>query len=75
MEVLKVEGAGLVAPPLALDVRRVAGSGGCHHFHPCCGGCVVFVPVHQNNNNTLHTNPNCEIVQDGTKSIYNIIIL
>ena len=26
-------------------------------------------------NNTLHTNPNCKIVQDGTNIMYNIIVL
>ena len=70
-----VASAGSGAPPLALDVRRVVGSGDCHHFHWRCGGCGVFVSVQQNNNNTLDTKPSCKIVQDSTKSTHDMIVL
>ena len=64
-----VVGTGLVALSLDLVVWRVAGSGGCRHFHRRCGGHRVFVSVQQNNDNTLHTNPNCKIVQYSTESM------
>ena len=60
---------------LALEMRQVAGSVGCHHFHRRSGGQYVFVLVEQYNNNTLHTNLKCKIVQDSTKSNYNTILL
>ena len=49
----------LGAPPLALEVRRVAGSDSCQKFHQCCRGRRVFVPVQQDNHNMLHTNLDC----------------
>ena len=52
--------ARLGSPLLDLEVRRVAGSGVCHHFHRCCMGSGLFLSVQKNNNITLHTNPNCE---------------
>ena len=58
IEVLALEGAGLGAPPLALEVIRSAGSGGCHQFHRCFRERVVFVSVQQNNYSILHTNLN-----------------
>ena len=67
--------AGLVAPPLALKVRKVAGSGGCHQLHRQFGGSGVFLSVGENINNMLHTNPNFKIVQDSTNSMYDIIVL
>ena len=50
--------------PLDIEVRRETGSGGFRHFHWCCGGSKVFLSVHPDNNNILHTNPNWKIVQD-----------
>ena len=49
---------GLVVPPLDIELWRVVGNGVCWHFHRSCRGFRVFVPVHQNNNNALHINPN-----------------
>ena len=72
MEVPKVEGDRLGAPPLALEVRRVTVIDACHHFHQSCGESGLFVLVQQNNNNTLHTNTECNILQYGTNSTYNI---
>ena len=63
-----VAGAGSEVPQLALEVMRVEGYGGCHQFHWYCRGRGVFVPVQQINCDTLHTNPNCLIVQASTKS-------
>ena len=63
------------APPLAIAVQRVAGIGGCHHFHWRCRGCGGIVSVQKNNHNILHTNMNCKILQDSKKSAYNIIVL
>ena len=60
-------GAGSGAPTFAIDVRRTAGSGGCHHFHLCCRGNGVF--------NIWHTNPNCNIVQDSTNRTYYTIVI
>ena len=31
--------------------------------------------VQKNNNNTMHTNLNCRILKDSTKSTYDIIVL
>ena len=75
MEGPSVAGAGLGVLPLALDVRLAAGRGSCHHFHWCCRGHGLFVSVQKKIHNTLHTNPNHNIVQDSTKSTYNIIVL
>ena len=63
------------APPLSIEVRRVEVSGGCHQFYRCCRGRGLFLSVQQNNHNTLHTNPNCFLVQDSTKSAYDKILL
>ena len=76
----KTKGAAVVgarsgAAPLDLEVRRVVGSSCCHQFHWRSGGRRVFVSVQQNNNNALHTNPNCKIVQDITHSMYDMIVL
>ena len=46
-------GAGMGAPPLVLEGRRVVGSGGWG-----LQGRGVFVPEKQNNTNRLHTNQN-----------------
>ena len=73
MEGPTVSGAGLGAPSLALGVQRVTGSDGGQEFHRCCGGRIFFVSVQKKN--MLHTNPNCKIVQDSTKSTYAIMVL
>ena len=65
----------LVVAPLAHEVEREAGSGDCHHFRQRCRGCRVFVSVRPDNSNMLHTNLNCMIVQDSTKSTYDMNIL
>ena len=70
-----VADAALVAEPLDFEVRRVSGSGCCHHFHRCCGGRGVFVLVQPDDNNMLHKNPNCKIVQCSTNNMYNRIII
>ena len=67
--------AGSGAPPLDLGVRRVARSGGFHHFHWRCLGRGVFLLVQQNNNNTLHTNLSCKVLEDSTNNTYNMIVL
>ena len=64
MERLTIEGDGLGAPPLDLEVRQTEGSGGCHNFHWCSRGCGVLVSDQKSNHNTLHKNPSCNIVQD-----------
>ena len=74
-KVATVAGVILGAAPLALEVRQVTGSGGCHHFRRRCGGHLVSVSVQNNNNNGLHTNLNCKIVQYRTKSRHNMIVL
>ena len=58
MEEPEVAGSGSGVTQLALEVRREAGSGGCHQFHRCCRGRILFVSVLKNNHNTLHTNSN-----------------
>ena len=58
MEEPEVAGSGSGAMPLDIEVRRAAGSDGCHQFHRCCRGRILFVSVLKNNHNTLHTNPN-----------------
>ena len=63
------------APPLALKMRRVAGSSECHHFHRRCGGHRVFFSVQKENKNTLYTDLNCKIVQDSTKITYDVTVL
>ena len=68
-------GAGLGAPALDIEVWQTAGSGGYHHFHWCCRGGGLFVSVQKNNHNIRQTNPNCNIVQDGTKRTYNTILI
>ena len=35
----------------------------------------VIVPEHQNNQNRLHTNPNCNVVQDSINNTYDTIVL
>ena len=55
--------AKLGAMPLAHEARWEAGSSGCHHFHWPYRGRGVFGSMQPDNNNTLHTNPNCKIVQ------------
>ena len=75
MEVPVLEGARLGVLTLDIDVRRAEQSGGCHQFHRCCRGRGVFVSVHQNNHNTLHKNPNYNIVQNSTKSTYDTILI
>ena len=71
----ELEGKSLGAPHLALKVRQGAGSGRCHQFYRCCRGHGAFVSVQQKNHNTLHTNTNYFIVEDGTKSTYNTILI
>ena len=68
-----VADSGLRVLPLALEVQRTVGSGGCHNFHWCCRGRRVFVSVQKKYHNTLHTNPNCIIVQHSTMSKYDKI--
>ena len=75
MEGLAVAGAGSVAPPFSFEVRGAAGSGSCHHFHQCCKRRRVFVPKQQTNHNTLHINPNCNIVQDSKNSTRDTILI
>ena len=69
-------GSGLISglPPFYLEVKWVTGIGDCYHFYWRFWGCRVFL-VHKNNNNTLHTNPNYQIVQDITNNMYDLIIL
>ena len=61
--------------PLDLEVWWATISGCYHHFHWRFRGRRVFVSVNQNNNNTLHTNPNFKIVQDGKNIMYAMILL
>ena len=61
--------------PSDLEVRRLEGSGGCHHFHWNCRGKGVFVLVQKNNNITLHTNLSFKIVNYSIKSAYGMMLL
>ena len=73
MEGSVTEGTISGAPPLALEVQKMAVSSGCHHFHRQYGGYGVFVSVQQKQ--MLHTNPNCKIAQDITNSMYNLFLI
>ena len=68
-----MEGPGSIS--LALEVRWAAESGRCHHFHWYFRGRGVFDSLQKNNYNTLHTNPNYNIVQDSKNITYDIIVL
>ena len=65
----------LGAGKLALEVQQEAGSGGFHHYHGKYKGIRLFVPLHQSNNNMLHTNLNYKIVKNITNSTYVMNVL
>ena len=75
MEIPNLSGSVSVVTPLDLRFQWVSGSGVFHQFHWCCRGWRVFVLVQKNNNTMMHTNLNCKIVQESTKSTYNMISL